>query len=73
MAIKTVETRDPAEVRELIQEWTKAVRAKVNSGIIRDSDGLHACAKGRRVRRSGTNGIVTDGPFTETKEFVAGC
>jgi hypothetical protein len=72
MAIKTVETRDHAEVRELIQEWTKAVRNKVNSGIMRAGDGLHARAKGRRVRRSGTS-IVTDGPFTETKEFVAGC
>ncbi len=35
-------------------------------------DGLHPTSKGARVRFSGTSRTVIDGPFTETKELVAG-
>jgi hypothetical protein len=35
-------------------------------------EGLHPSSKGVRIRFSGTNRTVTDGPFTETKELVAG-
>ena len=35
-------------------------------------EGLHASSKGARVRFDGTKRIVTDGPFTESKELIAG-
>lgn len=36
------------------------------------AEGLHASSKGARVRFSGAKPTVTDGPFTESKELIAG-
>lgn len=44
----------------------------VNAGIMLAGEGLHPSAKGKRVLFSGTKRTVTDGPFSETKELVAG-
>jgi len=44
----------------------------VNAGIMLAGDGLHASSKGKRIRFSGKERRVIDGPFTETKELVAG-
>ena len=44
----------------------------VDAGIMLAGEGLHPSSKGKRVRFSGSNRTVTDGPFTETKELVAG-
>jgi hypothetical protein len=44
----------------------------VKSGIFLSGDGLQPSSKGTRVRFSGTKRMVTDGPFAETKELVAG-
>jgi hypothetical protein len=44
----------------------------VNAGIMLAGEGLHPSAKGKRVLFSGPKRTVTDGPFTETKELVAG-
>jgi hypothetical protein len=44
----------------------------VNAGIMLDGEGLHPSSKGKRVKFSGGKRIVTDGPFAETKELVAG-
>jgi len=44
----------------------------VKAGIMLAGDGLHPSAKGKRVRFSGENRTVIDGPFTETKELIAG-
>lgn len=44
----------------------------VKAGILLAAEGLHPSSKGARVQFSGTNRTVTDGPFTETKELVAG-
>jgi hypothetical protein len=44
----------------------------VKAGIMLAGEGLHPSVKGARVRFSGTNRMVTDGPFTETNELVAG-
>jgi hypothetical protein len=44
----------------------------VKAGIMLAGEGLHPTSKGYRVRFSGKNRIVTDGPFTETKELIAG-
>jgi hypothetical protein len=42
------------------------------AGVLLAGEGLHPSSKGVRVKFSGTKRIVTDGPFAETKELVAG-
>ena len=42
------------------------------AGILLAADGLHPSSRGVRVHFSGTNRTVTDGPFAETKELIAG-
>jgi hypothetical protein len=44
----------------------------VKAGIMLAGEGLHPTSKGKRVRFSGTNRTVIDGPFPETKELIAG-
>ncbi|MBC5765053.1 YciI family protein [Ramlibacter albus] len=44
----------------------------VKAGIMQAGEGLHPSSKGARVRFSGKERTVTDGPFAETKELVAG-
>ncbi len=44
----------------------------INAGIMLDGTGLKPTSCGARVRFSGSNRTVTDGPFAETKELVAG-
>lgn len=44
----------------------------VNAGIMLAGEGLHPSSKGYRVRFSGPNRTVVDGPFAETKELIAG-
>ena len=44
----------------------------VNAGIMQAGEGLHPSSKGKRVKFSGKNRTVIDGPFAETKELIAG-
>ncbi len=44
----------------------------VKAGVMQAGEGLHPSAKGKRVRFAGSDRTVIDGPFTETKELVAG-
>ncbi|QDT90412.1 YciI family protein [Gimesia algae] len=44
----------------------------VKAGIMLAGEGLHPSSRGARVRFSGTNRTVMDGPFAETKELIAG-
>jgi hypothetical protein len=44
----------------------------VNAGVMLAGEGLHPSSKGARVRFAGEQRIVTDGPFIETKELIAG-
>lgn len=44
----------------------------VKAGIMLAGEGLHPSSKGVRVKFSGSQRTVTDGPFAETKELVAG-
>ena len=44
----------------------------VKAGILLAGEGLHPSSKGVRVRFSGSDRAVTDGPFAETKELLAG-
>ncbi len=44
----------------------------VKAGIMLAGDGLHPSAKGLRMRFSGSERVITDGPFAETKELLCG-
>ena len=44
----------------------------VKAGVLLAADGLQASSKGKRVKFSGQQRTVTDGPFAETKELIAG-
>jgi hypothetical protein len=57
---------------KLLSEMGKFNEELVNAGILLAADGLHSSSKGVRVRFSGKNRSVTDGPFAETKELIAG-
>ena len=59
--------------KELLAEMGKFNEELVKAGIMLDGDGLKPSSKGKRVRFSaGKKRTVIDGPFTETKELVAG-
>ncbi len=57
---------------ELMTAMGKFNEALIEAGIMVDGAGLTPSSRGARVRFSGQQRIVTDGPFTETKELVAG-
>src|SRR5437868_8312610 len=57
---------------QLLAEMGKYNEELVKAGIMLSGEGLHPSSKGVRVRFSGRNRTVIDGPFTETKELVAG-
>ena len=44
----------------------------VKAGIMLEGEGLQPSVKGKRVKFEGTNRLVTDGPFAETRELIAG-
>jgi hypothetical protein len=44
----------------------------VKAGIMLAGEGLHPSSRGKRIRFSGTARTVTDGPFAETRELIAG-
>ena len=44
----------------------------VNAGVMLAGEGLQPSSKGKRIRFSGANKTVIDGPFAETKELIAG-
>ncbi|MEG4963944.1 MULTISPECIES: YciI family protein [unclassified Microcoleus] len=57
---------------QLLTEMGQYNEALVKAGIMFAGEGLHPSSKGARVTFSGTNRSVIDGPFTETKELIAG-
>jgi hypothetical protein len=57
---------------ELLEAMGKYNEELVEAGIMKVGEGLHPSAKGKRVAFDGPNRTVTDGPFAETKELVAG-
>jgi hypothetical protein len=58
--------------RELLEEMGKFNEQLSQAGIMLAGEGLHPSSKGARVKFSGGKATVTDGPFTEAKELVAG-
>ena len=57
---------------ELFAEMGRYNEALVNAGIMRAGEGLHPTSKGVRVRFSGTERTVIEGPFGNPNELVAG-
>ena len=56
----------------LLAEMGKYNEELVRAGILLAGEGLHPSSKGARVRFDGSKRTVVDGPFSETKELVAG-
>ena len=58
--------------REILTEMGKFNEELVKAGVMLAGEGLHASSKGVRVKFGGGKSTVIDGPFTETKELIAG-
>ncbi|MGH3982319.1 MAG: YciI family protein [Pseudonocardiaceae bacterium] len=58
--------------RELVAEMGKYNEELVKAGVLLAAEGLHASSKGARIKFSKDKRTVTDGPFTEAKELIAG-
>ena len=57
---------------QLLTEMTAYNEELVKAGIMKGGDGLKPSSTGKRVRFSGKDRTVIDGPFAETKELIAG-
>ncbi len=57
---------------KILTEMGKYNEELVKAGIMLAGEGLHPSSKGKRVRFSGKDRTVIDGPFAETKELIAG-
>lgn len=58
--------------KKLLVEMGKFNEALARAGVLLAGEGLQASSKGARVKFSGAKRTVTDGPFPETKELIAG-
>ncbi|MFN2603960.1 MAG: YciI family protein [Gemmatimonadaceae bacterium] len=58
--------------KEILASMTKYNQELVNAGVMLAGEGLQASSKGVRVKFEGKKRTVTDGPFAETKELIAG-
>jgi len=59
----------PSELLEAMGRYNEQL---VEAGIMKDGDGLKPSSQGKRVAFDGPSRLVIDGPFTETKELIAG-
>ena len=58
--------------QKLLADMSKFNEELVKAGVMLAGEGLHPSSKGARVEFSGDERTVTDGPFAETKELIAG-
>lgn len=58
--------------QQLLEEMTAYNEKLAKAGVLLAGEGLHPSTKGARVRFSGSERTVVDGPFPETKELIAG-
>ena len=58
--------------KELLAEMGKYNEELTKAGVLLAGEGLHPTSKGARVKFSGAQRTVIDGPFAETKELIAG-
>jgi hypothetical protein len=79
--VKTTKDSETAVMSELLktERWQKLFAEMAayheelqKAGVLLDGSGLHPSSKGWRVKYSGGKRTVIDGPFTETKELMAG-
>jgi hypothetical protein len=68
---KTEETNQPPTLKH-VASMQHLVEEGMKGGWLISTEGCLPSAKGARVRRSNGKTVVTDGPFTESKELVAG-
>ena len=63
-----------ADLQKRLEEMGRFNEELIKAGVLLAADGLHPSSRGKRVRfsRSGEKRAILDGPFTETKELVAG-
>jgi hypothetical protein len=72
--VKATKTSEAGEMpsQQLLSEMGKYNEQLQKAGIMLEGAGLHPTSKGKRVRFAGQSRTVIDGPFTETKELIAG-
>jgi hypothetical protein len=72
--VKATKTSEAGQMpsQQLLNDMGKFNEELVKAGIMLAGEGLHPSSKGARVRFSGKSRTVIDGPFTETKELIAG-
>jgi hypothetical protein len=72
--VKATEKSEAGEMpsEKLLTEMGRFNEELVEAGIMQAGDGLKPTSHGKRVRFAGGKKTVIDGPFTETKELVAG-
>jgi hypothetical protein len=72
--IKANEQSEAGEMpsQELLEQMTDYNEELVKAGVMLSGEGLHPSSRGVRVEFSGSDRKVIDGPFTETKELLAG-
>jgi len=58
--------------QEILSKMGKFNEEMVKAGVMLAGEGLQASSKGARIKYSGGKTTVTDGPFTESKELIAG-
>jgi hypothetical protein len=75
MVIVPASTESEAGVlpsREILTEMTKFNEQLVKAGVMLAGEGLHPTSKSKRIKFSGGQRTIIDGPFTESKELIAG-
>jgi hypothetical protein len=58
--------------KELVENMGKLMEETAQAGVLLAAEGVHASSKGARLSFSGGKRTVTDGPFAEAKELIAG-
>ena len=64
--------RPTAEAREALEAMGRFNEELINAGILLAADGLKPSSQGKRIAFDGPRRTVVDGPFTETRELIAG-
>ena len=58
--------------KQLVEELGTFLEQATKAGVLLAAEGVHPSSKGARLQFSGGTRIVTDGPFAEAKELIAG-
>lgn len=58
--------------RQMWEEMSQFIEELITAGVLLAGEGLKPSSAGVRVRCAGTERVVTDGPFAETRELIAG-